>query len=171
MIVLIAIGAYFFTYPQWTNLGENKLILEQAQEENTTLKKQEMEITNFLNSYRSQKSQTDFAGKILPLKRPELESVLSNLESFASASGVSLASAGFTDQGVNQLTANKLSDYQITYVEMSLAASGSYPSYRAFLSQLENNLRLMDVININIINNDDSTKLEYKLIARVYYQK
>ncbi len=172
VVLLIGVAGYFFTYPQWTNLGENKTVLEQVQQENETLKKQEQDINTFLSNYRAQKNQTDLAGKILPLRKTEVESVLANLDAFASSSGVSLASAAFNDQSLSQGTNSKLADNQITYIEISLSAGGTYQSFRSFLAQMENSLRVMDIISINLIKSDDSNpQMDYKLIARAYYQK
>jgi len=171
-VVLTIIGGYFFTYPQWSNLSENKTSLVQIQEENAKLKKSETDLNTFLSEYRSKQNQSDFAGKILPLKKPELESFLANLDSFATSSGVSLSSASFADQGLGtSAVSTKSTDYQIAYVDVTMSASGSYPSFRAFISQLENSLRLMDILTVSIVNGNDPSKLEYKFIGRVYYQK
>ena len=171
LLVIVAIAiSYFFTYPQWGGLSVNKASLAVAEQQNSRLKDSEAQLNSFLNDYRSNAEVREKAGKALPLKKSEVESLLANLDKFAADSGISVDSTAFTEAG--QASGVRASLYQLTYVEVNMAVSGSYPSFRAFLMNLENSLRIFDIHNLNILSgNGESGTLDYRIVARIYYQK
>jgi Tfp pilus assembly protein PilO len=170
LVLIIVAAAYFFTYPQYTSLQQTKGVLATEQEKNKSLKAAEADMNHFLSEYKSNNGRYDQASKILPLKKSELDNVLANLDNYANISGVTLSGVTFTDQSTDATTTTKVADYQITYVQMNIAALGTYPSFRAFLTQLENSLRIMDISKIDLASTETDA-LDYKMTARVYYQK
>ncbi len=165
LLVVIALGgAYFFTYPQWTELGVNRAALAEVKKANDELKKSEADLQNFVRQYKAMEAERAQASKILPLKRDQMYDVLTNLDKFATTSGVNLSSLG-----VNE-AADKGVENSITRIELTIEATGSYPSIKAFIMQLDSSLRLMDVDSI-LVQAQESTTLKVQLNLRTYYQK
>jgi Tfp pilus assembly protein PilO len=168
--LLILAAGYFFAYPQWTALSDNRAALAVQQQTNDSLKKSQADLSTFLSQYRSMSDKVEIANKILPPKKSEIQDVLSNLSRYAADSGISLAGVSFSDSAESAAnTSVKPADYQINYIEMNISASGSYASFRVFLQELENSLRVMDIHSVELDSNE-TQNLEFKFVARVYYQ-
>jgi hypothetical protein len=168
MGVIAIIAGYFFTYPQWTDLSTNRASLAAAEAENARVKEAEAQMQTFLSQYNNSSDKLEGANKVLPLNHGALQDVLGNLDSYATASGISLASVAFADSGTN--ATKEIAEYTVTYIDLTISASGTYPSYRNFLLQLENSLRLVDIHTINLAAGE-SGNMDLKFVARVYYQK
>ena len=125
-------------------------------------------MSSFLRTYQGMSEQVTTANKILPPKKSDIQSVLANLSQYAASSGVVLAGMTFSDSATSNQVA-KAAPYQINYIEISMSASGTYPSFRAFLTQLENSMRIVDIHSIDL-GSTGTANLEYKMVARVYYQ-
>lgn len=170
LVIVAIICGYFFTYPQWTELGDHNLQLEQAQKQNDALKQSEAEMDNFLKQYRTFGTQALEANKVLPLKKSEMQNIVANIGRFAASSGLSLSGAT-----IEEPDASKYNENSIAYADLTVSSSGTYPSYRAFLQQLENSLRIFDVYQVNLTTSQEegssSDILQIQMIVRIYYQK
>jgi len=91
--------------------------------------------------------------------------LVSTIEAMANQSGITLT--GLSLAGSQNPTQNA---YVPQPIDMSL--TGTYPSFRTFLSLLETNLRIMDVISMNINQTTvNSSNLGFQIKANAYYLK
>ncbi|HYE22796.1 MAG TPA: type 4a pilus biogenesis protein PilO [Verrucomicrobiae bacterium] len=164
LLIITIIGGYFFTYPQWTTLGVNRTALAEVQRQNELLKQSEADLQNFVRQHKSMSESSGQANKVLPADSIEIHNVLANLDQFAAASGVNLSNTSFTQDETRG------TDNAIVFTDISLSFTGSYASFRAFIQQLENSLRIIDVNHINV-SVGEGNNLQFQLSARVYYQK
>jgi Tfp pilus assembly protein PilO len=168
LVLIILAAAYFFAYPQWTELGVNRDALAVAEAENQKIKQQEAELDNFLNQYKAFDDELEKANKVLPIKETELHEVLANLDRYAVTSGVSLINLAINEG------ATKATDNTIAYLDLNINATGNYPSFRTFLLQTESSLRITDILSVTLTSSDQEgtgSTLQYLMTMRVYYQK
>jgi Tfp pilus assembly protein PilO len=167
LLLLVAFAAgYFVTYPQWTAYFDSKDQLHQVKDENLKLRDQKAQMDSFLSQYKSLSSEKELANKVLPLKDVEISHFLDSINKMAVNSGMFISAMDFSDPSV------KASEYSITYQDMKISLTGTYPSLRAFLTQLEKHSRLIDVISITASAGEEGSgdNLEFTLHARIYYQ-
>ena len=54
---------------------------------------------------------------------------------------------------------------------ITLDVEGSYDQFRSFLASLEKNLRLIDVVGIDLGQGSEDAEIGFKVILRAYYQE
>ena len=54
---------------------------------------------------------------------------------------------------------------------ITLSVEGSYDQFRSFLASLEKNLRLIDVVGIDLGQGSEDAEIGFKVILRAYYQE
>ncbi|HZZ99209.1 MAG TPA: type 4a pilus biogenesis protein PilO [Candidatus Paceibacterota bacterium] len=100
---------------------------------------------------------------IVPASKDTAE-LVSTIQAMASQNGLTLTGVAMGSQNGSK---NK-DPYQTQ--SMDISVTGKYLSFRSFLSNLESNLRIMDVTNLDISQTTgDSSDLNFRIKANAYY--
>ncbi len=100
--------------------------------------------------------------KALP-DTPQEVRLIVDLEQLAKQDGLKLINAGVTRDNVEESSLGGDS-YNVSRLRLSLF--GPYASFRRFLEHLESSLRVVDIISLSFIANDDSVnKYDIELLA------
>lgn len=166
LVVASLIVGYFVTVPFWRKLSVARAELTRAQLDQTNLKSAQSELQAFLNKYESLSDQAKLAAKALP-SAPESAVLLASIEQLANAAGVALSSINVIDSAP---TGAEPPAFSVIPHEVSIDGSGSYFSFRDFLSRLENHLRIVDLRTIDF-SVDEAFNLQFQMQVRAYYQK
>lgn len=136
-------------------------------------------LTEELQLKRQIQNQSQELAKLISDKKEEIESrlnvaipktldkagLLAQFEALASSSGVNLSNIAFgKEETVNAATGLKTQNIDLT-------ASGAFGAFRKFMSNIEKNLRLMDLKGLNFISpakTDDI--ISFNLRLSVYFQ-
>jgi len=92
--------------------------------------------------------------QILP-DNPEIPELMIQLETMASQNNLILKSINFTESQ-NEITSQ-------------IALAGSYNALKNYLKALENNLRLMDIVNLNFQAPKENSFYNFNLTIKSYY--
>lgn len=89
--------------------------------------------------------------------------ILSSIDSVAAGTGVQLVEVSVSENRTQRGASTKS-------VAITLELEGRYESFSAFLSQLERNVRLMDVQSLEVsANSQDANVLTFALSANAYF--
>lgn len=104
---------------------------------------------------------------------PQFAELIGTIDSIARTTTVNVSSMAFREIETMSQDQNKLKDYNI--VEINLTITGRYEALVSFFEETEKELRLMDVININLkkapqVRNVDAGMIEASVIMNAYYQ-
>lgn len=121
------------------------------------------------------KDKVDRLEELLP-KKPELGSLLVNLEKLTKDRGILLRRIEFSKESSSQSqvrmrTPQKNSTERAQTLSYSFTISANYEVFRSFLAALEKNLRIIDVSDIAFSAGNKTGALEISLKAKSYYQK
>lgn len=188
IIVLIAAVALFFLYinPTWTgSIASTKAEItnyESALNAANQYQMKQAELMKEKNAISSDNlSRLD---DFLPDGVDNVQLIL-DLDSLAARTGVALSnfdtqdssasnstnsssgpgSTGLVDAGNNALS---LAKSPVDSIQISLTATATYASFRAFLSGIEHSLRMLDVMNITISPSSNGV-YNYQMTLRLYW--
>ena len=164
---LIAVGAIMFwmlTLPAYDQVMNLRSALA---DRNSILDNRTAIINNIktlTKQYADRSADIQRFSNLVPADKGTAE-LVSTIEAMANQSGITLT--GLSLAGSQNPTQNA---YVPQPIDMSL--TGTYPSFRTFLSLLETNLRIMDVISMNINQTTvNSSNLGFQIKANAYYLK
>lgn len=147
VVVFMAVIIIFLKplYDENTMTGDliDKLISENG--EITTLEKK-LDVLNINNAHKKEATENDRAliNKVY-YKKGEEEKMMTEIEGIIKSNGFIVSSIGITDGGAVAGFENTLGSYKT-----SIAITGAnYEIFKRFLGELENNLRMIDVISLN----------------------
>lgn len=148
--IIFIIVFLFLVLPEFQSFrGLQKTIKEQQK---AIINKQEV-LGLIASLDRSKISRLEY---LMPDKAQEPE-LLAQAEQLAAQSNLALSSVNFK---VNQAAGE---------VVISEELSGAYGYFKDFLDNLEKNLRLMDILSINISQIDKSNALKFNLEIKTYF--
>src|SRR3989344_3828924 len=170
IFIAAAVGIFVsFARPVWedaSKLGDEKATLENVQAEFQRLRKVRHDLIAKYNSIPPED-----LGKLTELlpTAPASGALLVNLENLTKLSGVLLKRVDVKEK---QAVFAGLAAPPPPYEELpfEITVSGSYEGFRAFLSSLEQNLRLLDVQEISFTASEAAT-YEFVIRASAYWQK
>lgn len=190
LVVILAVGLWGFVWPQW-QVFSLKMEEVKSAENNLAETKVLKEKLASLTALYQNKEKTEELEKIfsaLPQKN-DIPSLLVNLESLASQSGLVIKSVGFTedakktkssasDSAGGTLTASLGSaNMAVKSLGVSLVLSGDYSGFVNFLRSAEMNLRLMDIESLSfqqdkgIFSSEPSIEgSDFSVDLKVYYK-
>ena len=171
IFIAAAVGIFVsFARPVWedaSKLGDEKATLENVQAEFQRLRKVRDDLMAKYNSIPPED-----LGKLTELLPPAPASgaLLVNLENLTKLSGILLKRLDVKEKQAvfAGLAAPPPGPYEELPFEITV--SGSYEGFRAFLSSLEQNLRLLDVEEISFTASEAAT-YEFVIRASAYWQK
>lgn len=169
LIILLTAGGFLALKPKWQAFSSSKVKLNGLVAEETRLNEIKTKFQTFLKGYKDHEQDANRANQALPLKESDLPNVLANIEQLSQASGLSLGEIGFESSGTGESKEKQPAEYSIQVVPLVIIATGSFASLQNFLTKVENYLRLMDVLSIDM-QAEDSASITYQIRLRVYYQ-
>lgn len=172
LIILLLLIGYFGVYGQWTSLGEARSAYDVTKTENDRLKKAEADLNAFLSLYNQNQDEAEKANKVLPLGDSDLPNLLDMYSRISAESGLLLRTINFNDAAFDPQ--NPPPPQTIQSVNMNIELSGTYEAFKEFLLRVQRNLRLSDIVQINVgidqESGDSGRTLLFTLIIRTYYQ-
>lgn len=175
--VLILIGLIFFIIPKYNSLSQDRVVEEkEIQNEKENAQNYKNQLTVFINNYNLiPEEDKEKIQQIIPQEN-SIDILYPEIESLASQNALVITSLAITDTATllknspqaNSGTATSTANSNIGIIEIKLEVSGiNYKNMQSFLKTLENNLRLMDVKNIEFKPEDGSASF----IINTYYYK
>lgn len=190
LVVILAVGLWGFVWPQWQVFSLNMEEVKSAENSLAETKVLKEKLTSLTALYQNEEKMEEL-GKIffaLPQKN-DIPSLLVNLESLASQSGLVIKSVGFTedakktksstsDSAGGDLTASLGSaNMAVKSLGVTLVLSGDYSGFINFLRSAEMNLRLMDIESLSfqqdqgIFSSEPSVEgSDFSVDLKVYYR-
>ncbi len=168
--LLVGVIVVFATLVQPAYRDINKLRGELASRAALLEEQEEIvaEVENLLAEYQSLQGVSDRISRVLP-NREDYPTLLNQIRGLAEVSQLSLESVtwnvlprarGGSDGG---LPASSV-------LQVSLKASGNYQALKSFLSSLERNIRIMDLVSLAIIPPSTGQNFSYAIVLNTYYQ-
>lgn len=184
IIVLLIIGfivfGWFAVKPLWGDLQTANASLGQTQalldEQNAT----KQSVTKLISNFSAQRARLSALDSALP-DSPEVPQLLSGLEELAFNSGMIISSLQITEElpdkkvvaqdPSNTILEEKSSIEQpeLVTIKIDMSLNGTPENFYTLLSLLENNLRLLDVIVINLDSSPDQSLFD--LVINTFYKK
>jgi len=167
MIWQIVLPVYSEVKERQETLNSKKIELQKLQE-----------VINKMNElvgvYKEKETEIEKIWQILP-KESDITGLLVQFESLSAQSGLFLSSINFSEVGQQQETAGlpEETQPQLPYktLSISIKITGSYDAFKNFLSNLENELRLVDVQSISFAPKGEINDIfDFSLTGNVYYQ-
>jgi Tfp pilus assembly protein PilO len=159
--------SYFIAKPQWDKYSENKSLLAKADMDHESLKRALSSLQGFVDSYKQQSENVAVVNLSLPLKSQDLANFASSVGELARASGILLQNFSIVE---TQAKEKAQSENVMQSIDIGLAATGSYPSFKDFILRLESHQRVMDVYHVSLKQDDNGT-VQYQINLKTYYQK
>jgi Tfp pilus assembly protein PilO len=164
----IALVLYFGVLDQYSKFNTQKQVLAQHTKELEENNVAKSKLSQYLNQYEKLKSESAKINRALPLKSEDMPQLLNIMESLMNDAGLIVGELSFDDVA-ESLTVQK--EHSLRYKTVNIVASGSFSGLESFVINAENNLRLIDVLKIDISNEEEGNILMFEIKLRVYYQK
>lgn len=149
LILTSVLILFFFTMPVFNKIKNLRSIIKTKQ---TEFQNQQERLRSFEEFQKT--NGFEKLNQILP-NQPEIPELMMQLETMASQNNLILKTINFTE-AQNEITG------QITL-------AGSYQDLKNYLQALENNLRLIDVINLNFRAAKEESVYDFNLTLKAYY--
>ncbi len=186
LVFLVAafIGFFDFIQPAYGNIGNLRGEASAEQQLLTTLTATVQQAQALLSSYGSQSSSTAGIGMVLPAGT-DVAGALAQVNGIATADNLTITSIAVSTPVLQTQPATSVSSTLATAkpageFSLKIAATGSYESFKSFLSDIETNIRLFDVESVSLqpvaaaaASGKRSVSVDYftyNIVAQTYYQ-
>jgi Tfp pilus assembly protein PilO len=157
-IVVLALGYFLLIRPKYDKTIKAIDVYNRQEEESFTAKKKELlKVRDMLKVYND--IEDDYKKKIYSIAplRENKEEIFSEVNYLVNRNGLILQSISLSETGgrapeefIPKEEDNYISREEIKKISISLSVRGTdYEAFKNFLSALENNLPMMDVVNLN----------------------
>lgn len=181
LILVTAVGGYFLVLPKYKDAKVNKQMLQIKQDEVELKEAQLLSVEELLSSWKKNKEELKILDDALP-DAPRVPELLVDIESLANASGLLISNLLLTippaaevakDQSQQKKIEGLLnSTDNLIPLQIILTLKGDYPGVKSFLTNLEQNLRLIDVFSLNFAAVQTETESQtFVLKLQTYYYK
>ncbi len=143
--LIFGIGCFLFfvlVVPRYSVLGDYRSIIETRKALLSDRQTEKQNFSALASQYQSQKADIDKINTLLPANK-QIDYIVSSTQTAAQQTGMQLN--GLTVSGGNEFSALP---YKKTFIRAEV--SGTYPSLLNFFGEIEKNLRLYDVMELNI---------------------
>ncbi|MCL4405318.1 MAG: type 4a pilus biogenesis protein PilO [Patescibacteria group bacterium] len=130
-------------------------------------------VNNLLGQYQSLSQFRDSISQVLPTAdNMDTAGIVYQIQGLAGSRGLTLQSLTLQNLPTQAISSDQLVS-PVGSIQISLTLSGPYQNFKAFLGDLETNIRLMDVSSINISGGGSATNsnLVYAMVVKTYYQQ
>lgn len=170
VLVFATIGlGYFGVWPRWNAYKQAQQTLAINNAQKAKLEQGQAQLNSFLDEYRQHTADAKTLEQALPLSKSKLYEVLNNLDSLGRQGGITLGTLTIRNsQETDTLGAQPGS---IQPVDLTIGVTASYAAFRNFVSNLETNLRLIDIQTVSLQNGETPNTMTISLSFRTYYQQ
>jgi Tfp pilus assembly protein PilO len=169
LIALTILLGYFVLMPRWNSYNEAQQVLEDKLAQKAQLEKGQAQLNSFLNEYKQNLSSANLLNQALPLSKPELYNVLNSLDTLTKQSGLTLGGLSIVDTPESDTLGAVPSS--ILPIDLGLTVYGNYSAFKFFLTNLESNLRIIDVNALTVQGGETANSMGFNMVFRSYYQK
>lgn len=162
VIIILVLSFLLILKPKYDRIIETRQELKTKQKEFSDQKIYFDEIKKLIANYQKlDPSDIEKIAKVLPTEQ-DIAGLFVQMEAMTNESGLNL-----TGLDISEKTVPELEKLQIKELDVALNLSGGdYEAFKKFLSIIESNLRLMDIISINFA--PEATT--YALNLKTYYK-
>ena len=168
LVVACFAVAYFLTIPKWDAYKVAQNQLATLQNQNKVLTDSLATVQSFVDTFNQHQQDVTTLNLALPAKSTDSANFTNSLNQISQSSGIALGALQISEPVVSVDNPPAPNSIQVEVIHFS--GSGSYASFRDFLSRLENNLRLIDVNKISF-KADDLGQVEFDVDGQTYFQK
>lgn len=168
IILVIALLLYFGVLAQYQKFNTQKQSLERYSQELNENKTAKDKLGQYLREYEKLKTESGKVSKALPLRSEDMPQLLNLLQNLTGSAGLVLGELTF-DNPSETVALRK--DNTLYYQTINIIASGSFAGLENFILNAENNLRVMDILQIDMGREEGGDTNTYEIKLRVYYQK
>lgn len=184
LVLVVAAAGYFYLLPKYKELKERKQVLSHKQDEVATQEAQLGGVKDLIADLKRKEAELAPLDEALPTA-PAIPELLANLEALTQTSGLLAANLQITipptltraEGGSDQAQPRRLegvlgSTENLAVLQIDLIVKGQYLNLKTFLSNLEQNMRLLDVLSLTFTPAETETRTqEYALRIQTYYHK
>lgn len=186
IVILLAsiIAAWQYVFPLYGEIKTLKTEISQKQETIQNLDAFAQKLGTLKQQYAENEKSIERLYKILPTTEATAE-FLNNIDYLSFQSGMILSAINFSKQAKeNKSVASSIEEGKQGVAPQEVKAvapdtiltdfttTGTYESFKSFLSGLEKNLRLTDVQSISFASKGENANLfEFKISAKIYYKE
>ncbi len=183
----LALVAVFLIMPAFDSLSANRQIMADEKSELEKIQSFNQKIEEMNSQYKSEELNKLLS--VLP-KEEELPSLLIQLEALATSNGLIMESVDFNEiaqiaevappqtediipkagNTAAQQTSQTAQAAPYKILAVNLKLSGGYGAFKNYLQAVEKNLRLMDVVSLNLSNSFAGQNFSFGVNLHVYYQ-
>lgn len=162
--IVLSIAAFllfYLTMPSYDKIREFKTAINEREGLIEFRSKAIDNIDKLKNDYNTHKEQIDKISIIIPSQKriPELVSAIENM---AGSTGLALTTLNIADHS------NTETDKQVKTLTVNAKLTGTYNSYRNFLTSAETNQRLIDIELSKVTRDEDTGSLLIEMTGRAY---
>lgn len=173
IIIILAIG-YFGTYSQWQKLGEARAGFDVSKQANDKLKKAQADSNAFISKYENNRAEAELANRALPMGHPDIPTILDSFSRLVADSGMGLGQMNIGEKQRGSATEAPVPN-SVESLDVDMEVFGTYEAFNDLLLRVQRNLRLIDLVALNIGGGQEETttqsnNLTFSLKFRTYYQ-
>lgn len=176
VLVILAVG-YFMMLPRYHGVRQQRVLLAAKQDEVKKSKEILDQLKGLVKEFDAKHEQATAITDTLPTA-PEIPEILANFDYLAKQSGLTLVNLQITLPSATPNAAPPKPDAVATLTEnlvemrIDLTLAGKYPNLKNFLTNLEQNARLLDLKSLNFNESSEANGLQnFVLKIQTYYQK
>ena len=180
VIGLLAAGAYFLWWPQYQDFKKNSEELANKEEETKLKKEYNRELEGNLNLLLEYEEKISKIETALP-ERFSIASLINFIQSKNTENGLILSEINISSEAVSAVSASSAGKtekivspggFTIQKVNFGIIISGSYSSFKDFLSSVWKNSRMIDINSISFVSPEEGSIFDFDLeITASYYGK
>ncbi|MDP3741004.1 MAG: hypothetical protein Q8R08_01615 [bacterium] len=182
LVVVVAAVGYFLLLPKYKGLKENKQALAARQSDVALKEAQLSSVQDLIADLKKKQDEVVLLDGSLP-DAPRVPELLSDIEALTLSSGLASSNLQITippalsksDAGADaakRFEAILGPTENLSVLQIDLIVSGNYNNLKTFLTNLEHNLRLMDILSLTFTKADEETgSQEFALKIQTYYHK
>ena len=163
VLIVLILSFLFILKPKYTQISQARQELKTKQEEFASQKSYLDEVKKLLSNYQKITGEdVEKITKVLPSEK-DIAGLFVQMEAMARESGLNLLGLDIAEKGETP----ELAKFKIKESDITLnLTGGDYPAFKKFLSTVESNLRIMDVISINFA----PEAATYAINLKTYYK-
>ncbi len=185
LVLLAAVAGYFYLLPKYRELKEQKQALAKKQVEVSGQEAQLGGVKDLIADLKQKEAELLPLDEALPTA-PAVPQLLANLEALTSASGLLTANLQLTlpstvsraeataglEPSHRRVEGVLGSAENLAVLQIDLIVKGQYLNLKTFLSNLEQNMRLLDILSLTFTPVEKETGAQdYALRIQTYYHK
>jgi len=172
LIVCFLLG-YFIMMPAVASYKKNKLVIANKNQQKERIAQKETMLKGLGNDLEQESDFIKLGEQVLPTD-PQIPEILFAIDKLATTNSLYMSAFTPNVTAESKTTTEETKKVLWKTIDLQFDVVGTYPNIKAFIKDLENNIRTIDIVNISIngggdIKNSDSA-LRFHIGAKAYYQ-